>query len=107
MNQSEKVARFRLKNRNNKKWYSGAFHLFFNGTCLVTISLFSFFQISDLQIIELILIPIMLIIGKLYPRDYDYVQKFTQEVDVTPWKHTKKIGLAICLIVIGIYIYFA
>ena len=50
---------------------------------------------------------IMLIIGKLYPRDYDYVQKFTQEVDVTPWKHTKKIGLAICLIVIGIYIYFA
>ena len=65
MNQSEKVARFRLKNRNNKKWYSGAFHLFFNGTCLVTISLFSFFQISDLQIIELIIIPIMLIIGNL------------------------------------------
>jgi len=50
---------------------------------------------------------IMLIIGKLYPRKTAYIQAFTKEVDITPWKHTKSVGIAICIIVITIYFYFS
>lgn len=50
---------------------------------------------------------IMLIIGKLKPRSEDYLQEYTKQVDITPWKYTKQTGIAICIIVIGVYIYFA
>lgn len=50
---------------------------------------------------------IMLIIGKIYPRKEPFVQTYTKQVEITPWKHTKVVGLAICAIVIAIYIYFA
>ncbi|WP_026755325.1 solute:sodium symporter family transporter [Sediminibacter sp. Hel_I_10] len=50
---------------------------------------------------------IMLIIGKFYPRKEPFVLEFTKQVDITPWKHTKVVGLIICIIVIAIYIYFA
>jgi SSS family solute:Na+ symporter len=50
---------------------------------------------------------IMLAIGKFKPRSEDYIQKYTKQVDITPWKHSKSVGLTICLIVIGIYIYFS
>ncbi|MDY8138385.1 solute:sodium symporter family transporter [Aquimarina sp. 2201CG5-10] len=49
---------------------------------------------------------IMLIIGKLYPREQAYEQEYTKEVDITPWKYTKIVGVIICLIVISTYIYF-
>lgn len=50
---------------------------------------------------------IMLIIGKLYPRKEAFVLEFTKQVDITPWKHLKTVGIAICVIVIGIYVYFS
>jgi SSS family solute:Na+ symporter len=50
---------------------------------------------------------IMLIIGKLRPRSIGYEQVYTKQVDITPWKYLKVTGIAICVIVIGIYIYFA
>jgi len=50
---------------------------------------------------------IMLLIGKFYPRKDDYVQHYTKQVDITPWKYVKQTGIAICIIVIGVYIYFA
>ena len=50
---------------------------------------------------------IMLLIGKLYPRKEEFVQKHTKQEDITPWKYTTQAGIAICVIVIGIYIYFA
>jgi SSS family solute:Na+ symporter len=49
---------------------------------------------------------IMLIIGKIKPREEAFVQEYTQQVDITPWKYTKQAGIAICAIVIGVYIYF-
>ncbi|AOW21542.1 solute:sodium symporter family transporter [Urechidicola croceus] len=52
-------------------------------------------------------IVIMLIIGKLYPRKEAYVLEYTEQVDIKPWKHVKAVGIAICIIVIAIYIYFA
>ena len=50
---------------------------------------------------------IMLVIGKLKPRTVDYVQEYTDQVDITPYKYVKQIGLIICVIVIGIYVYFS
>ena len=50
---------------------------------------------------------IMLIIGRIKPREEAFVQEYTQQVDITPWKYTKQVGIAICVIVIGVYIYFA
>lgn len=50
---------------------------------------------------------IMLIIGRLYPTKQAYVQNYTEQVDITPWKHLNTVGISICVIVIGIYIYFA
>ena len=50
---------------------------------------------------------IMLIIGKLYPRKEAFVLEFTKQVDITPWKHLKTVGIVICVIVIGIYVYFS
>jgi SSS family solute:Na+ symporter len=50
---------------------------------------------------------IMLIIGKIRPRETDYVQAYTGQVDISPWKYVKQAGITICVIVIGVYVYFA
>ncbi|EZH75053.1 transporter [Aquimarina atlantica] len=50
---------------------------------------------------------IMLLIGKFRPRTEAYQQHYTEQVDITPWKHLNTVGITICLIVLGIYIYFA
>ena len=50
---------------------------------------------------------IMLLIGKLKPRKEPFVHQYTKQVDITPWKYVNKVGIAICVIVIGVYIYFA
>jgi len=50
---------------------------------------------------------IMLVIGKLYPRKEPFVQEYTKQVDITPWKYTKSIGIFICIIVAGVYVYFS
>ncbi|MFT4698640.1 MAG: SSS family solute:Na+ symporter [Flavobacteriaceae bacterium] len=52
-------------------------------------------------------VAIMLIIGKLKPRKEPFVQEYTEQVDITPWKYTKHVGVVICLLVLGVYIYFA
>jgi len=49
---------------------------------------------------------LMLLIGKLYPRDTDYVQEYTQQVDITQWKYAKAVGLLVVIIVVSTYIYF-
>jgi len=50
---------------------------------------------------------IMLFIGKLRPREKAFTQEYTKQVDISPWKYINSAGIAICIIVIGIYIYFA
>ncbi|MCK5814961.1 MAG: solute:sodium symporter family transporter [Flavobacteriaceae bacterium] len=52
-------------------------------------------------------VAIMLVIGKLRPRDTDYVQEYTEQVDITPWRYTKQVGVAIFVTVVSVYIYFA
>lgn len=50
---------------------------------------------------------IMLIIGKIKPRSAPYEQEYTNQVNIIPWKYTKRVGLLVCCIVIAIYIYFS
>ena len=50
---------------------------------------------------------IMLLIGKFSPRLGEYKQKYTEQVDITPWKYVQQVGVLVCVIVIGIYIYFS
>ncbi|MFD2828549.1 solute:sodium symporter family transporter [Leeuwenhoekiella polynyae] len=52
-------------------------------------------------------IAIMLIIGKFYPRKEPFVLEYTKQVSIEPFKYVKQVGAVICLIVIGIYVYFA
>lgn len=59
-----------------------------------------------MAILFILNIIIMLLIGKFYPRKEAYIQAYTEQVDITPWKYVKQAGIAICIIVIGIYIYF-
>ena len=60
-----------------------------------------------MAILFLLNVVIMLIIGKIKPRKDPFVQEYTKQVDITPWKYTKQVGIAICVIVIGVYVYFA
>ncbi|MGY8916244.1 MAG: sodium:solute symporter family transporter, partial [Flavobacteriales bacterium] len=50
---------------------------------------------------------IMLIIGYFKPRATPFELEYTKQVDIVPYKHIKLVGITICTIVIGIYIYFA
>jgi SSS family solute:Na+ symporter len=49
---------------------------------------------------------IMLVIGKIIPREKAYVQVYTKQVEITPWKHVKPTGIIICVIVICTYLFF-
>ncbi|NNE77086.1 MAG: solute:sodium symporter family transporter, partial [Pricia sp.] len=50
---------------------------------------------------------IMLIIGKFYPRKEPFELEYTKQVSIEPYKYVKHMGLAVCVIVVSIYIYFA
>ena len=60
-----------------------------------------------MAILFILNVVIMLIIGKIKPREEPFVQQYTKQVDITPWKYVKHAGIVICVIVIGIYVYFA
>ena len=49
---------------------------------------------------------IMLLIGWSRPRKEYYVQEYTKQVDITPWKFAKPVGITIIIIVASIYVYF-
>ncbi len=60
-----------------------------------------------MAILFLLNIAIMLIIGKISPRAIPYEQQYTKQVDITPWRYVTHAGIAITLVVIGVYVYFA
>jgi len=77
-------------------------------TALALIKAQAYPHFLDVMAILFVLnIIIMLVIGKLKPMKEPFVQEYTKQVDITPWKYTKHAGIAICVIVIGVYIYFA
>ena len=75
---------------------------------LVLVKVQAYPHFLDVMAILFVLnIGIMLLIGKLKPRKEDFVQEFTKQVEITPWRYVKQAGITICAIVIGVYIYFA
>jgi len=50
---------------------------------------------------------IMLLIGRYKPRLEDFQLKYTEQVNIIPWKYVKQVGFMICVIVVLIYIYFS
>lgn len=50
---------------------------------------------------------IMLLIGKLKPRSEAYIQVYSRQVDITPWKYLKIASIGITVVVLLIYFYFS
>ena len=48
----------------------------------------------------------MLVMGKLYPSKKVYTPKITEEIDITPWKYAKVVGIAITILVLSTYLIF-
>lgn len=60
-----------------------------------------------MAILFILNILIMLVIGKLFPRKEAFIQEYTNQVDITPWKHLHKVGGFIIFLVVFIYYYFS
>lgn len=50
---------------------------------------------------------IMLIIGKIWPRKEPFVLEYSKQVDIKPYRYVNQVGISVCVIVVGIYVYFA
>ncbi|MBJ7882917.1 solute:sodium symporter family transporter [Gelidibacter salicanalis] len=48
----------------------------------------------------------MLIMGKLNTNKNVYTPKITEEIDITPWKYAKVVGIAITILVLSTYLIF-
>lgn len=48
----------------------------------------------------------LLLMGKMYPNENVYSPKITDQIDVTPWKHAKLVGLIISVLVLSTYLIF-
>ncbi len=48
----------------------------------------------------------MLLMGKLYPSKKVYTPKITEQIDITPWKYAKVVGIAITILVLSTYLIF-
>jgi SSS family solute:Na+ symporter len=46
---------------------------------------------------------IMLVMAAVSPREEAYEQAYTEEVDITPWKHAKVVGVAILVVIALMY----
>ncbi|WP_405328368.1 solute:sodium symporter family transporter [Leeuwenhoekiella sp. LLG6367-2.1] len=65
----------------------------------------SFLHIMGI-IFGLVLI-ILFSVSKFFPRETNYTEEYTRQVDITPWKHLKPAGVFICIAVVAIYTYFS
>jgi SSS family solute:Na+ symporter len=54
-----------------------------------------------------LLVALMLWIGKLRPRETDWVHEYTGDVDLTPWRGAVPVGLVLVVLVVLIYAAFA
>lgn len=58
-------------------------------------------------ILFVLTIVIMFVISKFVPRKADYIQEYTKQVDITPWKYLKPVSFTVIAAVVGIYIYLS
>jgi SSS family solute:Na+ symporter len=76
---------------------------------LLNIKVNAYFDLHFLDVMAILFalnVVIMLIIEKLKPRSEDYVQEYTKQVNITPWKYAKPVGIGVIIVVAGIYAYF-
>ncbi|MCT4593866.1 MAG: solute:sodium symporter family transporter [Anaeromicrobium sp.] len=50
---------------------------------------------------------VMILVGKIAPRDTDFVQSYTKQVDIVPWKHAKTVSLFITVLMLLLYSVFS
>lgn len=55
-------------------------------------------------ILFVLTIIIMYVVSYFYPRETDYVQEYTKQVDIANWKYLKPVGFVVVAMVIGLYI---
>lgn len=67
---------------------------------------FGLHYLDVMAILFVLNVLIMLLIGIFKPRTEDYVQEYTKQVDITPWKFAKPAGVIIIIMVASIYVYF-
>ena len=60
-----------------------------------------------MAILFLLNVLIMLVIGWIKPKTEAYQLEYTQQVEITPYKYVKQVGIAVVVIVVLIYIWFA
>ena len=53
------------------------------------------------------MVALMLVVGFIKPRPTAWVQEYSKDVDITPWKFAIPAGIALAIAVIGIYAVFA
>jgi len=53
------------------------------------------------------LVVLMLVMGEIYPRDKEFIQEDVGAVDMTPWIHARKAGIALLVMILLIYLTFA
>lgn len=58
-------------------------------------------------ILFVLTIIIMFVVSKFVPRETDYKQEYTKQVDITPWEYLKPVGFAVVAAVIALYIYLS
>jgi SSS family solute:Na+ symporter len=60
-----------------------------------------------LGIVFAYLVLLQLILGAIWPRETEFVQEDVGAVDMTPWRHAKKVGFLLIVAVLAIYASFA
>ncbi|PCI43669.1 MAG: solute:sodium symporter family transporter [Alphaproteobacteria bacterium] len=60
-----------------------------------------------LAFVFVLTVVVMLVVSKFYPAEKTYVQKYTHDVDITPWKYAKHAGITISVITVMFYILLA
>lgn len=55
-------------------------------------------------ILFVLTIIIMFVVSHFFPRESDYVQEYTKQVDISNWKYLKPVGYLVVAMVIGLYI---
>ncbi len=58
-------------------------------------------------ILFVLTILIMFVVSKFVPRETDYIQEYTKQVDITAWKYLKPVGYTVVGMVVALYIYLS
>ena len=60
-----------------------------------------------MAILFILNVAVMIIIGRIWPKKDPYQLEYTGQVEITPYKYVKQVGISIVAVVVVIYIAFA